>query len=262
MAATLKIDLNCDLGESFGRYKLGEDAKIMPLITSANIACGFHAGDPTVMAHTVSLAGQHGVAVGAHPGYPDLQGFGRRSMGLSADDIHLVVLYQFGALEAFAHAAGLHLEHVKPHGALYNAAAQDSAVAYAIADAVLDFDETVILVGLAGSELIQAGESLGLAVANEGFPDRVYLPDGRLMPRTQPGALITDPQVVGANALRLVREGININGKAVPIDTLCLHGDNPSAVDNTRQVRQMLEAGGVEICPMRELIANNPHDLW
>ena len=262
MAATLKVDLNCDLGESYGRYKLGKDAEMMPLITSANIACGFHAGDPMVMAHAVSLARQHGVAVGAHPGYPDLQGFGRRSMGFSPEDIRQMVLYQLGALGAFAQTAGVYLEHVKPHGALYNAAAQDSAVAYAITDAVLDFDETMILVGLAGSELNQAGESLGLAVANEGFPDRAYLPDGRLMPRTQPGAVITDPKAVGENALRLVREGINIDGNAVPIDTLCLHGDNPSAVDNARQVRQILEDGGVEICPMRELITNNTRDLW
>ena len=247
MAQSLSVDLNCDLGESFGRYELGQDAEMMPLITSVNIACGFHAGDPSVMAKTMSLAKQHNVSVGAHPGYPDLQGFGRRAMGLSLEDIHHMVLYQLGALEAFAHAAGLHINHVKPHGALYNTAAQDSEVSYAVAEAVLDFDETVILVGLAGSELIKAGETLSLAVANEGFPDRAYLSDGSLMPRTQPGAIISDPEAVAENALRLVNRGIVINKEPVKIDTLCLHGDHPEAVKNAKGIRRVLEAEGVEI---------------
>lgn len=183
------IDLNCDMGESFGRYALGHDEAIMPFITSANIACGFHAGDPLVMAKTVALAVRHGVAVGAHPGYPDLQGFGRRSMDLSPDEVESIVLYQVGALAGFARAAGAELAHVKPHGALYNQAATDRASAQAIARDVARFSKNLILVGLAGSVLIEAGVEAGLRVANEGFPDRAYNPDGTLTSRRMPGAV-------------------------------------------------------------------------
>jgi UPF0271 protein len=247
MAGTIKLDLNCDLGESFGRYRLGEGAAIMEWITSANVACGFHAGDPQVMARTVALAVRHGVAVGAHPGYPDLQGFGRRAMGLTPEEIEAVVLYQLGALVAFTRANEVPLVHVKPHGALYNLVAQDRPAADAVASAVKAFNPDLVLVGLAGSVLIDAGWDAGLQVASEGFPDRAYLPDGQLMPRNLPGAVITEPGAVAENALRLAREGIDVDGRRVPVETLCLHGDNLEAVRNARAVRQALENAGIEI---------------
>lgn len=250
MAQSLSIDLNCDLGESFGRYELGQEAEMMPLITSANIACGFHAGDPTVMAHTIALAKRHNVSVGAHPGYPDLQGFGRHAMGLSPLEIAYLICYQIGALAAFARVAGVELVHVKPHGALYNLASQDSAAARAIAQAVALYDSALVLVGLAGSELIRAGEDVGLHVAREGFPDRAYLPDGSLMPRAQPGAVISAPEAVAENAMRLVTDGVRKGDGHMTVDTLCLHGDHPEAVNNARLVRQALEAEGVEIRAM------------
>lgn len=254
MAPALSIDLNCDMGESFGRYQLGEDTSMMGLITSANIACGFHGGDPVVMSNTVSQAKTHQVAVGAHPGYPDLQGFGRRQMGLSVEEISAVVLYQIGALEAFARSAGTRLVHVKPHGALYNLAAQDFQVASAIAKAVRQFDPNLILVGLAGSELTRAGMAAGLATANEGFPDRRYLPDGSLMPRVQDGAVIEDPGAVAENALRLALEGIIKDGEETMVDTLCLHGDNTNAVENARLVREVLETEGVSIIGLEQVL--------
>lgn len=251
----LTVDLNCDLGEGFGRYDLGEDAQMMQWISSANIACGFHAGDPVVMARTVSLAVEHGVALGAHPGYPDLGGFGRRAMVLSPHELTCAIDYQLGALEAFARVAGTALVHVKPHGALYNLAAREISTAQTIAQAVASYNPHLILVGLAGSALVQAGKEAGLRVANEGFPDRAYLKDGQLMPRGQPGALIADPEAVARNALRLVREGILFNGEKLGIDTLCLHGDNASAVENAQQVRRTLEEEGVVVCPLAQVLA-------
>lgn len=250
MEKTLSVDLNCDLGESFGRYNLGADDAMMELITSANIACGFHAGDPSVMARTVSLAKQHGVALGAHPGYPDLQGFGRRQMGLTLEDITHILYYQMGALAAFAQSANLRLSHVKPHGALYNLAAQDVPVAQTIAAAVYAYDSALILVGLAGSALILAGEAAGLQVANEGFPDRAYLPNGQLMPRGQIGSVITDPDEVASHAVQLVKNGLTINGDQVRMDTLCLHGDHPHAVANAQRLRRALEDEGIMIRPL------------
>lgn len=246
----MKIDLNCDLGESFGRYTLGNDAAIMPFITSANIACGFHAGDPSVMQATVRLSRQHGVAVGAHPGWNDLQGFGRRELTASPDEVEALVLYQIGALAAFARAEGVDLAHVKPHGALYNQAAQDRRLADAIARAVKRFSRDVVLVGLAGSGLVAAGAEMGLSVAHEAFPDRNYHPDGTLMSRNLPGAVREDPQHVAQNAVRLAREGICFGGQVVIPDTLCLHGDNPRAAENARLVRDALFAAGVEVQPL------------
>ncbi len=246
----MNIDLNCDLGESFGRYTLGSDADIMPFITSANIACGFHAGDPSVMQATVRLAKQHGVAIGAHPGWNDLQGFGRREMIANPDEVEALVLYQVGALAAFARAEGLPLAHVKPHGALYNQAAKDRALADAIARAVRRFSRELVLVGLAGSGLVEAGAEMGLRVAHEAFPDRAYAPDGSLMSRNLPGAVIEDPQRVAQNAVRLAREGIRFGGRVVMPDTLCLHGDNAHAAENARLVRDALFAAGVEISPI------------
>lgn len=251
MDESLSVDLNCDLGESFGRYELGQDAAMMPLITSANVACGFHAGDPEVMRHMVQLVKKNRVALGAHPGYPDLQGFGRRQFDLTPQAVSNIIIYQVGALMAFAFVEGIPLVHVKPHGALYNLASRDIRIAGAIAQAVHDVDPDLVLVGLAGSELVKAGEALGLSVANEGFPDRAYLPDGQLRPRSQEGAVIHEPQVVAANALRLVRDGLQISGKKVRIDTLCLHGDNPKALENAEAVRQMLERVGIKISPLK-----------
>ena len=240
MTTNLPIDLNCDLGESFGNYSLGNDAAIMPFITSANIACGFHAGDPLVMQNTIRLAKQHGVAIGAHPGWPDLQGFGRREMNVSPAEAEALVLYQIGALAAFAKAEGVELRHVKPHGELYNQAATDAALAEAVARAVKRFSVDLVLVGLAGSGLLDAGRAIGLRVAGEAFPDRGYNPDGTLMSRKLPGALLTDPQEVADNALRLAREGIRFGERVVFPDTLCLHGDHPHSVENARLVHRAL----------------------
>lgn len=249
MAQSLSVDLNCDLGESFGRYELGQDAEMMALISSANIACGIHAGDPEVMAQTVALAKKHHVSIGAHPGYPDLQGFGRRAMGLSPIEIAHLICYQIGALAAFTRSAGVGLAHVKPHGALYNLASRDAEAARAIARAVADYDPGLVLVGLAGSALVREGAAAGLQVAREAFPDRAYLPDGQLMPRSQPGAVISEPRAIAENALQLVKFGIMMDHQKIQVDTLCLHGDHPNAVQNAREVRKALEAEGVKIRP-------------
>jgi 5-oxoprolinase (ATP-hydrolysing) subunit A len=243
----MRIDLNCDMGESFGQYQLGTDESVMPFITSANIACGLHAGDPLVMRATVRLARQHGVAIGAHPGWPDLQGFGRREMNLSPEETEALVLYQIGALAAFAKAEGAELRHVKPHGALYNQAAQDRNLASAIARAVKSFSADLILVGLAGSSLVEAGMELGLRVANEGFPDRNYNPDGTLVSRKQPNAIIGSPEEVAAHAVTLARQGVNVSGRKARVDTLCLHGDNARAAENARLVREALLKEGIQL---------------
>jgi UPF0271 protein len=246
----MKIDLNCDLGESFGRYTLGDDAAIMSHITSANIACGFHAGDAGVMQATVRLAKRHGVAVGAHPGWPDLQGFGRRELSATAEETEALVLYQIGALAAFTRAEGVDLRHVKPHGALYNQAAKDRLLADAIARAVRRFSRDLILVGLAGSALVEAGLSLGLRTASEGFPDRAYNPDGTLMSRLKPGALIESLEQVAGHAVRLVSQGIRFGENQVKVETLCLHGDNPSASANAKMLREVLKQNGIEVSPL------------
>jgi 5-oxoprolinase (ATP-hydrolysing) subunit A len=243
----VKIDLNCDMGESFGRYTLDNDEAIMPFISSANIACGLHAGDPLVMRQTVRLAKQYGVAVGAHPGWPDLQGFGRREMSITPDEAEAFVLYQIGALAAFANAEDMELHHVKPHGALYNQAVNDRNLAKAIAGAVKKFSRDLVLVGLAGSGLIEAGIEAGLRVANEGFPDRNYNSDGTLMSRKLAGAVIDSPEEVAANAIRLAQEGVDFGERRIRIDTLCLHGDNPHAAQNAKLVHDALEKAGIQI---------------
>jgi len=243
----MTIDLNCDLGESFGRYTLGNDAALMPFITSANLACGFHAGDPSVMQATVRLAKQHGVNIGAHPGWPDLQGFGRREMSFSAEEIEALVLYQIGALAGFAKAEGVELQHVKPHGALYNQAAKDIALAEAIARAVKRFSRELILVGLAGSSLVESARGLGLSVASEAFPDRGYNLDGTLMSRKLSGAVLHNPAAVAENAARLATAGLRFGAKVIFPDTLCLHGDNAEAAENARLVREKLAQAGVEV---------------
>lgn len=242
----MKIDLNCDMGESFGAYKLGSDEAIFEWITSANIACGMHAGDPLVMEETLRLAAASGAAVGAHPGYPDLQGFGRRVMDLTPQAVEAYTLYQIGALAGFARSAGVELVHVKPHGALYNQAAKDPGLADAIARAVKRFSSGLILVGLAGSQLIESGLSAGLRVAREGFPDRAYRPDGSLMPRREPGAVLQTEVEVCRQALRLVQDG--------RVDTLCIHGDGSHAVAFARAVRQALVAGGVTPARLDQIV--------
>ncbi|MCJ7435950.1 MAG: LamB/YcsF family protein [Anaerolineales bacterium] len=240
--ALMKIDLNCDLGESFGN-----DAAIMPYITSANIACGFHAGDASVMQATVRLAKQYGVNIGAHPGWPDFQNFGRNEMNLSVDKTEVLVLYQIGALAGIAKAEGMELVHVKPHGALYNQAAQDKVLAQAIVRAVKAFNRKLILVGLAGSSLVEAGLESGLQVANEGFPDRGYNSDGTLMSRSIKDALIESPDEVAENAIKLIKEGIIFGAKRVSVNTLCLHGDNINTAENAQMLREVLLKNGVEI---------------
>ncbi len=247
MDDSLSIDLNCDMGESFGRYALGADSQVLEWVTSANIACGLHAGDPLVMQQTVSLAARRGAAIGAHPGYPDLQGFGRRVMDLTAEEVEAFVLYQVGALAAFTRAAGAELVHVKPHGALYNQAARDAALAAAIARGVARFSRGLILVGLAGSRLPEAGLEAGLQVASEGFPDRAYNPDGSLRSRREAGAVLESVEAVCAQALRLVREG---PGAGIRVETLCIHGDGPHAPEFARAVRQTLEAAGIRVLPL------------
>jgi UPF0271 protein len=231
----MTIDLNCDMGE-----KVGNDELVMPYITSANIACGFHAGDSKTMRETVRLAKKYGVHIGAHPGWPDLEGFGRREMALPPDEVEALILYQIGALAAIARAEGAELHHVKPHGALYNQAARDRALANAIARAVKRFSGDLILVGLAGSGLIEAGLEAGLKAANEGFPDRNYNPDGTLVSRKEPHAIIASPEEVAEHARQLIREGVSFEGKRVQVDTLCLHGDHPRVVENAKLIRAML----------------------
>jgi len=245
------VDLNCDLGESFGRYQLGSDAALMPLITSANIACGFHAGDPLVMQAILRLALQHNLAPGAHPGWPDLQGFGRREMALSPAEAEAAVLYQIGALAAFARAEGVELTHVKPHGALYNQAARDPDLAAAVARAVQRFSRDLMLVGLAGSHSLSAAAEIGLPAAAEAFPDRGYLPDGSLMLRSRPGAVLESPAEIAQNAVRLASQGLQAGSQTWTIDTICLHGDHPRALENARAVRSALQSAGIAVARMR-----------
>lgn len=245
----MQIDFNSDLGESFGLYSVGTDTEVLPYITSANIACGFHAGDAATMRKTVARANALGVAVGAHPGLPDLQGFGRREMKVSADEAYEFVVYQIGALQGFTQAAGIALSHVKPHGALYNMAAVDDALATAICQAVRDVDASLMLFGLAGSALTRAGESLGLRVAHEVFADRSYQADGTLTRRGDPGAMIDDPAIATRQILTMLQEGRvrSQQGTWVPVcaDTVCIHGDQPGAPQFARAIHQALMEEGV-----------------
>lgn len=246
-----EIDLNSDLGEGFGLYRMGDDEAVLAQITSANIACGFHAGDPRIMRNTVAAAVDKGVAVGAHPGFPDLQGLGRRKMNLSPDEVYECVLYQVGALSAFVAAQGIRLQHVKPHGALYNQAAADPVLAQAICEAVRDFDPALYLYGLANSALTRAAEAAGLAVRHEVFGDRTYQADGSLTPRGHAGAMITDADRAVAQVLCMLREGyvLALDGTRVPVrpDTLCIHGDQPGAAAFARAIREALIHEGVTI---------------
>ena len=253
----MRIDLNCDMGESFGAYKLGMDEEVMQYITSANIACGYHAGDPQVMEATVRMALAQGVGIGAHPGYPDLMGFGRRNMDCTRDQIRTFVIYQMGALQGFCAAAGTSLAHVKPHGNLYLTAVENEMVATAIAEAIVSFDPSLPYLALAGAKgemVTRIGTQMGLKVVYESFPDRAYTSEGNLVPRKMEGAVIHDPRVVAERALMMAKEGRvkAVDGTMVELEvqTLCVHGDNPSAVDLVRSIRQTLEAEGVEVRPL------------
>ena len=232
------IDLNSDLGESFGRYTLGLDDQVIPLVSSVNVACGMHAGDPAVMRRTVKLAADAGVAVGAHPGYPDLQGFGRRDIAMSPDEAYDYILYQIGALQAFCHATGARMHHVKPHGQLYNRAAVDPELARAVAAAVHDANLDLVLVGLANSELIRAGQAEGIRTAQEFFADRNY----------------TDEDFAVARVVRAVKEGTieSASGKLITVkpDTICIHGDNVHALEFAGKIRTALTEAGVEVKPV------------
>ncbi|MGZ4164702.1 MAG: LamB/YcsF family protein [Tumebacillaceae bacterium] len=246
-----RVDLNCDMGESFGAYKLGTDEEILEFVTSANIACGYHAGDPATMRKTVTMALERGVGIGAHPGLPDLVGFGRRNMDISAQEAYDMVVYQLGALYGFVRAAGGRIQHVKPHGALYNMAAKSKRLSEAIAEAVYNVDGNMVLFGLSGSELVKAGEKIGLRTAHEVFADRTYQKDGSLTPRRQPDALIQDEQEAIKQVVRMVKEGkvMTQQGVDIPIqaDTVCIHGDGAHALLFARQIRTVLEASGIAV---------------
>ena len=251
----LRVDLNSDLGESFGRYTLGMDDQILPVISSANVACGFHASDPVVMEKTVKLAKASGVAVGAHPGYPDLMGFGRRNMVISPDEARAYILYQLGALYAFLKPLGMEMQHVKPHGAFYNMAAKDYELSKAICQAVKDFDPHLILLGLSGSQHIRAAEDVGLRAVSEVFADRAYEEDGTLVNRKKPGAMITDEDEAIRRVVRMVKEGkvTAITGRDIPIraESICVHGDGEKALLFSKRIRAAMEAEGVSIVPMK-----------
>ena len=252
----MRIDLNCDLGESFGPWPMGQDAALMASISSANVACGFHAGDPGAMRETVALAKAHGVAIGAHPGFPDLVGFGRREMKTTPQEVEDFVVYQVAALAGIAATQGVSLQHVKAHGALYNMACRDRGLADAIARAVAMVDGGLILFGLPGSELLLAGASAGLAVAAEVFADRAYERDGSLASRSKPGSVIHDTEAVVARAVRMVRDRdvVAVDGSVIPLEaqTICLHGDTPGAAELARAVRSGLEEAGVEIRRLKD----------
>ncbi|MFO3701359.1 5-oxoprolinase subunit PxpA [Staphylococcus felis] len=246
-----KVDLNCDLGESFGNYKIGNDDAIIPLITSANIACGFHAGDENVMAQTVKLAKENGVAIGAHPGFNDLQGFGRRNLDMSPHEIYNMVVYQIGALKAFCDIQNVKMNHVKPHGALYQMGARDPKIAQAIAQAVKDVDSKIVLVGLSHSILIDEAKKLGLKTASEVFADRRYEKDGQLVSRKKEGAVIEDTDEAIAQVVRMVTENkvTAISGEDIDIfaDTICVHGDGAHALEFVEQIRKRLSEVNVDI---------------
>lgn len=261
MAQKRTIDLNSDVGESFGVYKVGLDEEVIPLISSANIACGFHAGDPTVMRRTIAMAKEHGVAVGAHPGLPDLLGFGRRHMDVSLEEIRDYTTAQIGALQAFATLQGVRLQHVKAHGALYNMAVKEIKIWEAMAEVVSAINKDLILVVIAGArndELREMGKRYGIRVAFEFFADRAYNQDGSLVSRREKGAVIEDPQLVTARVVKMVSEG-RVSTKEgtereLAADTICVHGDNPRAVRLVRGIREALSSSGIEITPMENFL--------
>lgn len=252
-----KVDLNSDLGESFGAWKMGQDADVLTFVSSANVACGFHAGDPLVMKKTVEAAVKAGVAVGAHPGYPDLVGFGRRAVACSPDELYTDTLYQVGALKAFCEAAGTKLQHVKPHGAMYNSAAKKIEEATALAQAVKDSGAGIILMGLAGSKFDEAAEKVGVPYAAEAFADRGYMNDGTLVPRKMEGAFVRDVEMAAQRVIRMVKEGVveAIDGTVVKLrpHSICLHGDSPTAVQMAQTLRTRLIEAGIDIVPLSKM---------
>jgi len=253
------IDLNCDLGESFGAYRIGGDRDILPLISSANVACGFHAGDPDVMAKTAALCRENGTAMGAHPGFDDLQGFGRRNMVLTPEEAKNRILYQIGALDAFCRSAGAAMQHVKLHGALYNMAAKDAALARAVCEAVQSYNPSLILLGLSGSEMIRQAKAIGLPYAAEVFADRAYEEDGSLVARSKPGAMIEDEEEAVQRVIGMIRNHTvkSITGREIEIipDSVCVHGDSAKALLFVQKIRNALTREGIRICPLREIVA-------
>ncbi len=252
------VDLNSDLGESFGAYQIGRDSEIIPLVSSANVACGFHAGDPTVMAKTARLCREHEVAIGAHPGFADLQGFGRRNMSLSPEDAKNLVVYQLGALDAFCKAEGIRLQHVKPHGALYNMAGKDPALAQAICRGIYEVNPEWILLGLAGSQMLVKAKEIGLRYASEVFADRAYEDDGSLVARTKPGAMIHDEDQAVSRVIGMIRTGsvTSINGNTIEMqaDSVCVHGDSEKALLFVKKIRAALEQEKITVCSIAKVI--------
>lgn len=253
-----RIDLNSDLGESFGRYTIGNDEQVIPLITSANAACGWHASDPVVMERTVRLAKEAGVRIGAHPGFLDLMGFGRRVMSVSPEEAKAYTAYQLGALGAFCRMHSVKMQHVKPHGAMYNMAAKDPELARAICEAIREYDDSLIVLALSGGAMIDEAKKLGLRTALEVFADRAYEEDGSLVDRRKEGAMITDENVAIERVVRIIKEQkvTAITGKDISLraDSVCVHGDGEKALAFTQRIRQRLTAEGIEICPLDKIV--------
>ena len=253
-----RVDLNSDLGESFGRYTIGMDDKIIPMITSANVACGYHASDPVVMNKTLAMAKEAGIRVGAHPGFPDLMGFGRRNLSVSQEEAKAYTLYQLGALDAFCRINGLKMQHVKPHGALYNMAAKDYELSKAICEAIKEFDQELIVLALSGGELAHAAKDMGLRTALEVFADRAYEEDGTLVNRRKEGAMITDETLAISRVVRMIKEKkvTAITGKDIPIqaDSVCVHGDGEKALAFVEKIRAALQDEDIEICSIDEIV--------
>lgn len=252
------VDLNSDLGESFGAYTIGMDSEVIPLISSANVACGFHAGDPTVMGKTVALCKENGVAVGAHPGYPDLQGFGRRNMNVSPSDAKALMTYQVGALDAFCKANSVSMQHVKPHGALYNMAGKDEKLARAVCEGIYEYNPTLILLGLSGSCMLKAAAEIGLPYAAEVFADRAYEEDGSLVARGKPGAMITDEDEAVERVIVMIKEHKvkTISGKVIELcpHSVCVHGDSPKALAFVSKIRAALSHEGIAVKNITEVV--------
>ncbi len=254
-----QIDLNCDLGESFGNYKIGMDEEVIPLISSANVACGYHASDPIVMQKTIAMTKKFGTAVGAHPGFPDLMGFGRRNLSVSPAEAKAYTLYQLGALDAFCRTQGVKMQHVKPHGALYNMAAKDYELARGICEAIYEFDKELIVLALSGGELVRAGEDIGLRTALEFFADRAYEEDGTLVNRRKEGAVITDENEALARVVRMIKENklTAITGKDISIkaDSVCVHGDGVKALEFVKKIREKLTDEQIAIKSLAEIVS-------